>query len=325
MITPPEPDNEVERLDVLLNLNILDTDAEERFDRITRIAKKLFNVSIVLISLIDAKRQWFKSRQGLDVKETSRQISFCGHTILENKLMVVNDTIKDKRFKDNPLVEGEPHIRFYVGCPLKIKNAFNVGTLCFIDEQPRVFSEADKMVLRDLGDMVQAELESQHLAITDELTTLANRRGFLVLANYVFNVCKREKKPLTLLFFDLDKFKITNDTFGHAEGDNVLRVFSQVLRNSFRESDVIGRLGGDEFCVLLSGLTKCHAIHPLERFQMALETYQKNHNKIEYSVGCIQYDEKRHPTLVSMMDEADNDMYKNKQCHDDKLPTGQKR
>lgn len=312
MIAPPLPENEAERLNALISLNILDTKDEERFDRITRIVKKLFDVPIVLISLVDKDRQWFKSRQGLNAHETSREISFCGHAILNNQVMIIEDATHDIRFNDNPLVQGEPNIKFYLGCPLRINNAHNVGTLCLIDQKPRQFSKEDIAVICDLGAMVQQELESLILATSDELTTLTNRRGFLLIANYVFNLCNREKKPLSLLYFDLDKFKSINDTYGHAEGDHLLKIFAQHLLKQFRSADVVARLGGDEFCVLCSGINKNQTQQLIDRLRMSLNTHQENNYTIKFSVGCIEYDEHHHPSMASMLKEADEQMYENK-------------
>jgi len=159
MLTPPLPANETERLQALRALDILDTPAEEQFDRLTRIAKYILQVPITLVSLVDAKRQWFKSRQGLNVTETPREISFCGHTILGNEVFLVPDAIVDVRFSDNPLVTEAPNIRFYVGVPLTLSGGLNVGTLCAIDYQPRQISIEQLAVLRDLAQCVVAELE----------------------------------------------------------------------------------------------------------------------------------------------------------------------
>lgn len=158
MQEPPIPANESERLRALCNLNILDTQSEERFDRLTRIAREHFQVPIVLVSLVDAARQWFKSRQGLDATETPRKISFCGHAILSHEVLYVPDALKDERFFDNPLVSGPPHIRFYAGAPLHNADGLRLGTLCILDTQAREFGEEQFAALRDLADCVEQEL-----------------------------------------------------------------------------------------------------------------------------------------------------------------------
>jgi GAF domain-containing protein len=129
MIKPNIPENEAERIHALRTLEVLDTSHEERFDRVTRMAKRMFGVSISLVSLIDKDRQWFKSKQGLEVKETPRDISFCAHAINHDGLFIIPDAAADERFYDNPLVTDSPKIRFYAGCPLEIKDGLKIGTL----------------------------------------------------------------------------------------------------------------------------------------------------------------------------------------------------
>lgn len=158
MLTPTLPPDENDRLAALHSLDILDTPADERFDRITRIAQRLFNTPIVLVSLVDQCRQWFKSAQGLSAGETPRDISFCGHAIHAGQVFVVEDTLADPRFSDNPLVTGPPGIRFYAGAPLATAGGFRVGTLCLIDSKPRLFPEADQRLLSDLATWVEEEL-----------------------------------------------------------------------------------------------------------------------------------------------------------------------
>ncbi|ANG63743.1 hypothetical protein A8C75_15500 [Marinobacterium aestuarii] len=158
MQAPDIPDNEAQRLAALQRLYILDTSAEERFDRLTRLAKALFQVPIALVSLVDADRQWFKSRQGLDACETPRNISFCGHAILQDGVFHVPDTHADPRFADNPLVELAPNIRMYTGAPLRTLEGLRIGTLCIIDDSPRALDQAQLSALRDLADCVEREL-----------------------------------------------------------------------------------------------------------------------------------------------------------------------
>lgn len=158
MKKPEIPSNESDRLNSLCALNLLDTAAEERFDRITRLAKRFFDTSIALVSLVDANRQWFKSRQGIDAAETPREISFCGHAILSDDIFCIPNAMEDERFADNPLVTDKPNIRFYAGAPLKSTDGFNIGTLCVIDDKPHQHTPEELSVLRDLADCVQEEL-----------------------------------------------------------------------------------------------------------------------------------------------------------------------
>jgi diguanylate cyclase (GGDEF)-like protein/PAS domain S-box-containing protein len=166
MLIAPVPVDEEARLAELRSLEILDTDREERFDRLTRLASRLFGTPIALISLVDADRQWFKSAVGLDERETSRDVSFCAHAIVGRDGFVVPDTATDARFADNPLVTGEPHIRFYAGQPITGPEGHRLGTLCVIDREPRTFSDEDRQLLRDLATIVDRELAGRTLAET---------------------------------------------------------------------------------------------------------------------------------------------------------------
>jgi diguanylate cyclase (GGDEF)-like protein/PAS domain S-box-containing protein len=158
VLAPAVPIDEEKRLATLRGLNVLDTPPEERFDRLTRLAQRIFDVPIAVITLVDSNRQWFKSCQGLDATETPRSISFCGHAILGDEVFVIPDAALDPRFADNPLVAGAPHIRFYAGQPLKANNGSRLGTLCILDIKPRQPSQDDLDVLRDLAALVESEL-----------------------------------------------------------------------------------------------------------------------------------------------------------------------
>jgi len=154
---PPALLDETRRLRSLKALRILDTIPEERFDRITRLACRTFNVPIALVSLVDHDRQWFKSKQGLDASESSRDISFCGHTIAQEGPLVVLDALLDSRFADNPFVTGPPNIRFYAGQPVHAADGSRIGTLCLIDRQPRTLTRDEFELLADLAAMIDRE------------------------------------------------------------------------------------------------------------------------------------------------------------------------
>jgi len=156
----PLPADEERRLEALYQTGLLDTDAEERFDRYTRIAAALFDVPIALVSLVDKDRQWFKSRMGLDVRETARDKAFCAHVILGDDVMQVPDALVDDRFADNPLVTDEPRIRFYAGAPLSLGDGSAVGTLCVIDHRARNLDEDQLQLLSDLAKLVERELQT---------------------------------------------------------------------------------------------------------------------------------------------------------------------
>lgn len=317
MKKPGKPKNEETRIHSLRTLNILDTQEEERFDRLARLAKHMFNVPIALVSLVDEERQWFKSCFGLEARETPRDISFCGHAILGDDLFIIPNAINDARFSDNPLVIDEPKIRFYAGCPLKNLDGSKLGTLCIIDTNSRKLTQEDLTPLQDLAEMVEQELAATQLATLDELTQISNRRGFNILAQQSLEICYRQNIPASLVFFDLNKFKSINDRFGHAEGDKVLTVFANQLRTSFRESDVFARIGGDEFVVLLTNTSSEYANEIVGRFHQDITDYNKKTNRgydIAFSTGIVAVNHQEQLPIETLLDCADSEMYLNKQC-----------
>ncbi len=262
------PENEQERLDFLHGMHVLDTPIEERFERITRLVCTTLDVPIAAISLVDGTRQWFKSVQGINASETPRSIAFCAHTILDNGIMVVPDATKDDRFYNNPLVQGDPNIRSYVGCPIFTSNKIKVGTLCAIDTKERNFTKDQLNTLRDLTRIAESELaidafseagqqllmetnEVKRSAMIDPLSKVWNRAGIEILLKKEWEIAKRKESALSLIFFDIDDFKKINDTHGHNTGDDVIRKVSRAIIASIRSCDSIGRWGGDKFLAVL--------------------------------------------------------------------------
>ncbi len=295
----------------LRSLGILDTPNEWRFDRLTQLTQRIFKVPISVVSLVDENRQWFKSSVGLNVSETPRAESFCGHAILGPEILIIEDTLRDERFSDNPLVLGEPHIRFYAGCPLVLDNR-RLGTLCIIDQSPRSLDQDQIETLRDLASVVERELSATLLATKDDLTGLSNRRGFLALAQQSLQLCNRQGIPVCLLYLDLDRFKAINDTRGHEEGDRALITFAETIQHVCRDSDVIARLGGDEFVVLLINSTKDQARQVVNRFKEALNQANKLSNRdyeMEFSFGIMSYQPERHETIAELLSDGDELMY----------------
>ena len=325
MKAPDLPDNEEARLLALRQLNILDTPAEERFDRLARMARRLFGAPIALVTLIDRDRQWFKASSAPDEYENPgqvpREITFCGHTIAQEGILVIPDALADWRFVDNPMVAGPPNIRFSAGCSVTDGKNHNVGTICILDQTPRDFSSEDMEILRDLGAMVERELAAIHLATVDDLTGIANRRGFMAMAPHALQLCQRQKVPASLAFLDLNKFKYINDTFGHAEGDNALKFFAGQLRQHYREADLCARLGGDEFVVLLTntdiGLANALTKRLADALQACpLQANPASADAVSYNLsfchGVVEYDAKRHASIDDLLAESDRLMYQDK-------------
>lgn len=309
---PAIPADEIERLHVLRALALLDSEKEERFDRLTRVAARMFNVPIALVTLVDSNRQWFKSCIGLEIKETHRDLSFCGHAILGNDTLVIPDATKDPRFFDNPFVTSAPHVRFYAGRPICTTHGFKIGTLCLIDSIPREFKGKDLEDLNDLAVMVENELAAIELATMDELTDLSNRRGFIMLTEKYLNYFTRYHVFASLVFLDLNDFKDINDTYGHDEGDRALQTFGKALKAVGRSSDIFARLGGDEFVVLLANARQQESqiyINRLTNHLDMLRQQQRQPYSISFSQGVVEYDPQLPKSIEQLLLEGDALMY----------------
>ena len=313
MRAPVKPVDETKRLSELRSLSILDSAAEGRFDRITRLAQRLFGVSTALVTLVDDERQWFKSRVGLDVPETSRNLSFCAHAILNDGIMLVPDAAHDERFWDNPLVAGSPDFRFYAGCPITGPAGAKLGTLCILDQRPRELSAVEMDSLRDLAEMVEDEIAASKMAVTDPISGLGNRQGFERAASAVLEINRRRAVDTALLFIDLAKFKAINDQFGHHEGDLALREFGEILTAILRVSDLTARLESDEFVALLSG--RYGPETAIQRLQNALESRNEREDKpylLQASFGVATAKGDQGETLHSLMQRAAEATSRNK-------------
>ena len=276
--------DESRRLQVLHSLNILDTPPDERFDRITRLAARLFRVPIALFTLVDANRQWFKSSIGLDISETARDISFCTYAIEHEEVMVIPDATLNPAFKNNPLVLQDPNIRFYAGCPVHADTGSRLGTLCLIDREPREFSRHDEAVLRHAAQMIENELTADFLAHADPLTNMLNRRGFDARAQEAIALCHDADLQACLFLFDLVDFKSFNERHGPAAGDRALIEFSRLLRETFRGSDLIARYGDDDFVVLMVDIDPLGPQAALNRLRAVARAIAQPH-PVSYNSG----------------------------------------
>jgi diguanylate cyclase (GGDEF)-like protein len=287
MIKPEKPANEQARLAALRSYEILDTAAEGAYDDLVAIAAGICSVPSATVSLIDSERQWFKARLGLEASETSRETSFCAHSILDpHQLTIVADATADLRFKGNPSVTAENGIRFYAGAPLLSREGFALGTLCVFGNQPKQLDHFQIDALHALSRQVsqllelrrvskelnlqlhdrqwyeqqlhdyQAALETQNADLaeqtrTDVLTGLSNRRAFTVALAAAMERSLASGQPLSVAILDIDHFKLINDLHGHAEGDKVLVQLASMPKSQFAGGGMAARYGGEEFVLLL--------------------------------------------------------------------------
>ncbi|MEH1925223.1 MAG: sensor domain-containing diguanylate cyclase [Nostoc sp.] len=318
----PLPDNEAERLKALADYNILDTQPEQAFDDITALAAYICKTPIALISLVDADRQWFKSKVGLQGSETPRDWAFCSHAILEPEdILVIPNAIKDDRFHNNPLVQGNLKIRFYAGAPLITPDGLPIGTLCVLDSIPHHLSYQQLDALRRLSRQAIAQMEliqevrnRKQASLTDELTGLHNRRGFFLMAEQELKIAHRMKALCWVIFIDLDGLKQVNDTLGHDMGDALIIDAGRLLKQSFRSSDIVARLGGDEFIVFISSYFKdADSIQEYLQANIANFNQQQNRNyELSMSMGIECYSPESDMSLEEVIARSDKLMYAQK-------------
>jgi diguanylate cyclase (GGDEF)-like protein/PAS domain S-box-containing protein len=463
----PLPEDEGERLEALRQTGLLDSIEEEEFDNLARLAAVICETPIASVTLVDRDRQWFKAMVGIDDRETHRDFAFCAHTILQSETLVVADASKDPRFAENPLVTGDPLIRFYAGVPLEDAGGYRLGAMCVIDRKPRELTAAqleglamiaeqakklinlrrqqnmldlamgrsllidqklrvsqdlfhafmdhspfvaflkdaegrmvyynqrcadwfhidrdawlgksdaelwppeladklranDRLVLRqwkaltveeETGEsnggpsqwrsykfpfrdsdgrehvasfamdvslekqerqvqIYQRELEEANaklleLAVTDGLTGLRNRRAFETSLEHEYEVSRRYGHPLALLILDIDNFKYFNDTFGHQEGDRILRCVASGLGNRCRSTDIVARYGGEEFAIILPNTAREPAAELAERLRRAVSDCELHQYEVTISIGLATLDD---PDLTQdeFVRQADNALY----------------
>lgn len=300
----PLPANETARLETLHASGLLDTLPEQAYDDITLLASQICQTPIAYMSLVDEKRQWFKSKVGLEANEIPREHSFCAHAMLEpQSLLIVPNAQVDSRFADNPAVVGELNVRFYAGAPLVTPEGHALGSLCVVDKAPRQLSESQLSALQALSRQVMAQFtlhqqarqmkalnaQLERLSVRDELTGLHNRRAFNSALYRELGRAKRYSSPLSLVLLDVDRFKSYNDSFGHLAGDEVLRQVGQVLLAHLEKQSgdmvVAARYGGEEFALILPDTLQQVALRIAEEVRLALQERSWPKRAITASLG----------------------------------------
>ncbi|WP_050762908.1 diguanylate cyclase [Reinekea blandensis] len=246
-----QSEDETDRLAAITQLNILSGDSEERFDRIIRIAQRMFAVPMADFSVIDADSQHLKSAYGYSLSRIDRIDSLANHAMMRNGVFVVNDAQEDDRFSGNPLIISQPKIRFFASYPIRTRSGQRVGALSIADRVPRSLSAHDQSVFRDLAEMIENELTFMQVAQFDRATQMSINDGFYSQAEQGLRVCERQKKSAVAVVFDVRRLTPATDTERDIEHDRHIRVFANQLRHFFRKSDVIGRIGRQEFAVML--------------------------------------------------------------------------
>jgi diguanylate cyclase (GGDEF)-like protein len=298
------------RLEALDRFDILDTPKEEAFDRIARLIRNIFDVPIGVVSVIDGHRQWIKASDGTKVREIERRKTFCALTIRSSGPLIVPDALADPRFRESPHVVGYPHVRFYAGMPLTTHDGYNIGTVCAIGHEPRAFSEREADILSDLARVTMDELELRQLAVTDNLTGLMSRGAFREEAENTIALALRHKHHLSMVAIDLDHFKSINDQHGHGAGDIVLRGVAQACMETQRQTDHLGRLGGEEFAVLLPHTDRAGAMEAAEKLRLAIQklSFDAGAKKIgvtaSFGIASLDLETRDFDTLLAHADAA---------------------
>ena len=333
-MTSPSRHEETSRQDALRACGVLDTLPEAQYDGIARLAAAICGTPIALVSLVDCDRQWFKARVGIGATQTPRASSFCDHALASPGLFLVPDALADARFRDNPLVTGDPNIRFYAGAPLTDPDGFALGALCVIDRVPRdltavqrdalatlagqvaVLLEARRQVARlerSRGELQRANAQLRRLAVTDGLTGLRNRSAFDGRLAEAYALAARHGRPLSLVLLDVDHFKSFNDAFGHPAGDEVLKSVAATVAGAARSTDTVARYGGEEFVLVLPDTDYAGAMVLAERCRQAVADAPWGPRPITVSVGVSTLT----PTTAdaaTLVREADEALYRSKQA-----------
>jgi len=321
-VVPPPPANEAERLDFLLSCGILDTPQDERFDRLTRIAARVYGADVAFLSFLDDRYQWMKAITGDGIGSSiERERSVCQIMIASGEPLVFGDMQKEPQLDGHPVAPFLP-FRFYAGVPLLTPEGAAVGSFCILRHEPQDAAGFDVSTLIDLAAVSMDEVELwqrnqdlERAAQTDGLTGIANRRAFDQALERAIRRARRTNEPLSLLLLDLDHFKALNDMVGHQAGDEVLRRFAGILAQAARRpDDVAARYGGEEFALILPATDQTGAVEVAERLRDNLAAAEIAHPRgidglVTVSIGVVTADRATELVAETMVSGADARLY----------------
>lgn len=317
---------------------LLNTTLEERFERIVRVARAALDMPVAAVTVVDGDKQWYKAVTGWSAFEVPVAESLCARTIGRCETVIVPDLARDDDFRAHPAVTGEPGFRCYAGVPLRCDSGSVRGTLCVMDEQPREPDRSFRQLLEDLAALAERELltvalhdaqrellaklsTSRRNALIDPLTRVWNRRGGLVLLERALN---EPAGSLAVCMIDIDEFKQVNDRHGHRAGDRALRALARTLVSSVRSDDVVCRLGGDEFLVVMHGADREAAVTVLQRIRARLDETsvlagEDVHLTLSVSAGIGIADAADGMPLNELLEAADRELYRAKRTRETDL------
>ncbi len=343
MITYPPPRFEQQKTEVLQRYQILDGSEKYDADQTAHTAALVFGTSIVLAALNERYRNWYHCAHGVDAKDINRLEAFCAHANLSEGGFIVKDARMDAYFANDPAVTGSPRVVFFAGAPLRDPDGKRFGTLCLIDNKPHPFTKTDLDILesfatlvgqdiclrsagryavRDLIDAEEDKCILYDLAMTDSLTSTLNRRAFFRFTEREVSRANRYKQELATLMVDIDHFKQVNDVHGHAVGDEVLTALIESISGSTRKEDLIGRLGGEEFAIVLpeTGLEQAEIVANRMREAVKALTFKSSEGdfSITISIG-ISEPMDSDTDILPALERADKALYQAKRNGRDRV------
>lgn len=333
-----KPNEEEARLLALQSLQILDTPIEERYERITRLASRAFDVPMCAISCVDQNRQWFKSIQGVNICQTARDISFCQRTIESDEMFVIPDARIDPRFCDNPLVTGDLGIVFYAGVPIRSYDCQPIASFCLIDTKPRELNEYEQQMLIDFARLAQYEIhsespisvqdslihqigESWRRSLIDPLTRLWNLDGIRTIMDEFLHRVAQSQTYMSSIMIDLTNYKQINASIGHPAADNLLREISKNILKEFGDDCIVSRIGPDQFLILLDTLTCIDSFsRTVDHIQDFIDQFPisgvQERTTLGGAISAVLVDGRSDCSTCAVFETLDEGMYNAKMSHE---------